>query len=47
MPIVIKLLKQYLQKKFGKDPELTILKRQLTNLEKLKIPKKTEITFKL
>jgi|688.fasta_scaffold02162_3 hypothetical protein len=47
MPIAIKLLKQYLQKKFGEDPELTILKRQLANLEKLKTPKNTQITFKL
>lgn len=47
MPIAIKLLIISLQKKFGEDPELTILKRQLAKLEKLKTPKNTQITFKL
>lgn len=38
MPYIVKLLKQYLQKKFGDDPELTILKQQLADWEKTKKP---------
>lgn len=36
MPYMVKLLKQYLQKKFGEDPELTLLKQQLAEWEKSK-----------
>lgn len=45
MPTTLKYLIINIKKKFGEDPELTILKRQLAKLEKLKTPKNTEITF--